>query len=53
MEIKFRLKTLFLGVLTGASTLAMFVKNKPFTYVTGTICILTFIGFILMDVKNN
>lgn len=53
MEKRFRFSTLFLGVLTGASILAMISLDKPFTYVSGTISILAFIVSLVIDSKNN
>jgi hypothetical protein len=51
MGKKFRTSTLFLGVLTGASTIAMISNNKPFTYVSGTVSIAAFIVAVVIDIR--
>jgi hypothetical protein len=51
MDKRFKLSTLFLAFLTGASTLAMIVQNKPETYITGGIAIVIF-GFVMKLIED-
>jgi hypothetical protein len=52
MKKRFKVSTLFLGILTGASTLAMIIQNKPQTYITGGIAIVTFIISTIIDIRE-
>lgn len=52
MEKRFKATTVLSGIITGASTIAMIICNKPFTYVTGIIAILSFIGLFIKDFKG-
>jgi hypothetical protein len=52
MEKQFKISTLVLAILTGASTLAMIIQDKPQTYITGGVAILTFLISAVNDFRS-
>lgn len=52
MKKRINLITLFLGILTGASTMSMIFSKKTFTTIIGSISIVCFLYVLAMNLRE-